>query len=272
MIIDPPRKLGLRAFWGALWDRPRSLMFGAWFTIFPLLLLIPFYLLMSAFVSHQPNHKKISANGLETNAEVIKIATVHNVQINGTNPKRVFFRYTLNGNSKQASMDTLSIDEISDWKPGRLIAIRYLGNEATIPSLEPAYFPFFIFLLVPLLFWLIGLPSLAFCIVGAKNRLKIMKLGVVKKARLLSLAPIYSLPPIYSFAWWFLKTRFEATYVFQDASGNQAFGASLTTDLMLLNEKKKDDEIEILVLPTQETKSLILDAPLLRKLQSARYS
>lgn len=261
MIAEPPRKLGFGVFWSALWDRPRSLMFGAWFTIFPLLFLIPFAIVMSTFTTHQPDHAKISASGLETNAEVVKIETVRNVEINGVNPKRIFFRYSVNGNTKQTSMDTLSIDEVSDWKSGRQITIRYLGDEATIPTLEPADFPDFIFVLMPLFFGIFGLPFLLYSIIGARNKLKIMSLGFVKKARLLSLAPINSI------GMWFLKARFEATYVFQDAKGNEIFGSSLTADLILLNEKKKGDEIEILVLPTQETKSLILDTPNLRRLQ-----
>lgn len=262
MISSPPRKLGFRVFWSALWDHPRALIFGAWFTILPMLFLIPFSIIITATTSHSPNRAKILAAGMETNAEVTRIETIHNEQINGINPRRISFCYQVNGHTNLASMETLSVDETSDWKPGRKIVIRYLGNEATIPSLEPADFPWAIFLLIPLFFGILGLPFLIYCIIHARNKLKVMKLGIVKKAQLLSFAPVVS----FGISWFF-KTRFEVNYVFQSEKGFEVFGKSLTTDLALLNEKKKGDEIEILVLPDQEIKSLILDFPTLQRLR-----
>jgi hypothetical protein len=264
MTSDPPRKLGLKAFWSALCDHPRALIFGAWFTIFPMFILIPVSIMFAATTPHSPNRAKILAAGTETNAEIVKIETIHNEEINGVNPRRISFSFEVNGHTNLASMETLSVDEISDWKPGRQIVIRYLGDEATIPSLEPADFPWVILLLMPLFFGIFGAPFLIYCVVRARNKLKVMRLGIVKKARLLSLAPVASFGMT-----WFFKTRFEANYVFQGEKGGDIFGSSLTTDLALLNEKKKGDEVEILVLPDQEMKSLILDFQTLRRIQAA---
>lgn len=264
MISSPPRKLGYRAFWSALCDRPRALIFGAWFTVFPIIILIPISIIFTAITPHSPNRAKILAAGAETNAEVTKIETIRNEEINGVNPRRISFRYEVSGHTNLATMETLSVDDISDWKPGRQIVIRYLGGEATIPSLEPADFPWIIFLLMPLFFGFIGAPFLIYCIVRARNKLRVMKFGIMRKARLLSLAPAAS----FGISWFF-KTRFEANYVFQSEKGGEIFGSSLTADLALLNEKKKGDEIEILVLPGQEMKSLILDFPMLQIIQAA---
>ena len=137
-------------------------------------------------------------------------------------------------------------------------------NHYTIPSLEPADFPWIIFLLMPLFFGIFGAPFLIYCLVLARNKLKVMKLGVVKKARWLAFAPVASFGTS-----WFFKTRFEVNYVFQSEKGGEIFGNSLTTDLALLNEKKKGDEIEILVLPDQEMKSMIIDFPTLKRIQAA---
>jgi hypothetical protein len=264
MISNPPRKLGLGAFWFSLWDRPRAFMFGAWFTIFPIIFLIPFSIVMSITTPHAPNRAKILASGLETNAEITLITTIHNEEINGVNPRKISFRYIVNGHTNETTMETLSVEETAGWKPGQQIVIRYLGDEATIPSLEPADIPWIIFLLMPLFFGIFGAPFLIYCIARAKNKLKVMKLGVVRKAKLLSLTPVTS----FGLSSSFFKTRFEATYVFNNEKGTEIFGSSLTTDLALLNEKKKGDEIEILVLPGQEAKSLIIDFPTLQKIQS----
>ena len=264
LIPASPRRLGFKAFWFGLWDSPRSLMIGLWFVGFPLVFFLPFsFIMMTAITGHQPNHARLRSAGQEAKAEVVSVETVRNVDINGVNPRRIVFRYEADGRMKQGSMDTLPTDETSDWKPGRQITIRYLGDQATIPSLQPLEFPFFFFLLLPLMFTIFGFPFLLYSIAGARKKLKIMRLGVVKRAKLLSLAPLSSL------GVWFIKQRFEATYVFSGSNGKDVYGKSLTTDLVFLNEKKKGDEIEILVLAPDEQESLVLDAPTLAKLQNA---
>lgn len=202
--------------------------------------------------------------GIQTNAEVTRVETLHNEQINDVNPRKIYFRYFVNGHTNEASMETLSVEETADWKPGQQIVIRYLGDEATILSLEPADFPWIIFLIMPLFFGIFGAPFLIYCIIRARSKLKVMELGIVKKAKLLSLAPVTS----FGMSSSFFKTRFEANYVFQNDKGAEIFGSSLTTDLALLNEKKKGDEVEILVLPNEETKSVILDFPTLKRIQT----
>ena len=263
MIANPPRRLGFKAFWYGLWDSPRAMMFGLWFVFFPLLFFIPFSLAMSKLTPHQPNHEKIRSAGQEAKAEVVSVETVRNVDINGVNPRRIVFRYEVDGRTKQYSMDTMPSEETSGWKPGHQITIRYLDDEATIPSLQPLEFPVFLFLLMSAVFSIIGLPFLLYGILGARRKLSIMRFGIVKNAQLLSLTPLSG------YAGWFVKTRFEATYVFRGSNGNDAYGRSFTTDLVLLNEKKKGDEIEILVLPDNEQRSQILDAPTLAKINTA---
>lgn len=238
-------------------------MFGVWFTVFPMIFLIPFSLVMLATMSHTPNRAKILASGIETNAEVVEIETIHNEEINGVNPRKIFFCYVVNGHTNEASMETLSVEKTADWRPGQQIAIRYLGDEATIPELAPADFPWVVILVMPLFFGIFGAPFLIYCIIGARNKLKVIKFGKMKKARLLSLTPVTS----FGFSSSFFKTRFEAAYVFQNEKGVEMYGSSLTTDLALLNEKKKGDEVEILVLPDQEAKSVILDFPMLKRIQ-----
>jgi hypothetical protein len=238
--------------------------FGLCVVCFSLLFFISFSLLMmSKLTPNQPNHAKIRSAGQEAKAEVVSVETVRNVDINGVNPRRIVFRYEVDGRMKQYSMDTMPSEETSDWKPGHQITIRYLGDEATIPSLQPLEFPMFLFLLMPVVFLSIGLPFLVYGIFRARRKLRVMRFGIVKKAQLLSLTPLSG------YAGWFVKTRFEATYVFRGSNGNDVYGRSFTTDLVLLNEKKKGDEVEILILPDNEQRSQVLDAPTLAKVRTA---
>ena len=54
----PPRKLGLKGFWHALWDSPRALIFGGWFTLFPFFFLT-LALPVTATMPKEPDHAKI---------------------------------------------------------------------------------------------------------------------------------------------------------------------------------------------------------------------
>ena len=88
-----------------------------------------------------------------------------------------------------------------------------------------------------------------------------LRLGRPAKGRLLALAPVQ----VYGCGLPFFKSRFEATYVYTDSSGKDLYGQCLTTDLSLLNEKRKGDELDILILPENERKSVLLDIPALMK-------
>jgi hypothetical protein len=154
-------------------------------------------------------------------------------------------------------MDTLSVDEVADWKPGRQIPIRYLGDEATIPSLEPVEFPLTTFLMLPLNALAIGLPFLLYCGILARKRIGLMRNGILRPARLESLAE--SKPfPLFLFSRS-SRTRATATYSYLGTDGKQIKGTATTSDLLFMNEKTKGEEIEILIDPHQETKSILVD-------------
>ncbi len=208
----------------------------------------------------EPDAVEISAKGQETTAEVTGIKTVENITINEVHPLKVTFHYEANGESRDGFMDTMSVDEVSGWKVGRSIPIRYLGEEATIPDLKPVDFPFFIFKAMIYAFCGIGFVALAYSLAGAFWKVAIMKNGVVRPGKLLAWVPVSS-----RFTW-VIKTRFEMTYSFTGINGKETFGASLTRDLALLNEKKKGDEIQVLVLPDNLKKSLAIDGPILAKI------
>jgi hypothetical protein len=60
-----------------------------------------------------------------------------------------------------------------------------------------------------------------------------------------------------------------ATYTYLDAAGREVLGSAPSRDLTLLNGKKRGDAIDILVLPTDERHSTILDSAAERVLSRA---
>jgi hypothetical protein len=236
------------------------MLYGAWLAFFPVLFLIPFSLVMSRVMPKEVDHVRIRAEGKEATARVVGVETLHNITINGTNPRQVRFTYQADGQVREGSMDTMSVETVAKWQPGQEIVIRYLGNEASVPALEPVDFPFWLFLWAPLPFMAVGVPFLLYAIAGARRQIDILRRGVAAKARFIAFAPVESR------GVRFIKTQFEVSYAYVSQSGEALTGASLTTDLALLNEKKKGDELDILVLPHQENRSLLLDGPRLKKM------
>jgi hypothetical protein len=239
-----------------MWARPRSLVIGLWFTLFPMIF-IPMVFALSAMIPHQADFKKVSSEGQPASGVVTRVDTVYNITINDVHPKAVHFTYAVGGEDRQATMDTMSLDEVADWKSGQPVQIRYLGPDAVIPSLEPLDFPFYLFYFLPFFFAIFGLPFLVYCGIGARQKIQIMKYGVLQQATLLSMTPISS----FGSLGFFLKTQFEAIYSFIGPTGQPLIGKSHTGDLLLLNEKKKGELIDILVVPNRPGWSQILDGP-----------
>jgi len=264
IMLQIPRDTGIRGFWCALWYRPRALAFGAWMTVFPLIFMIPMEAMMKSTFPRQPDHARIQAEGKEASGRVRRVEPVYNTVINGVHPERVLFTYVVDGQTANGSMDTLSVDLVSGWKPGDAITVKYLNGEATIPDLQTAEFPVELFVMMPLVFGILGLPFLIYALAGALRMRRLLRLGEMRRAKL------FSMVPMQSFGMWgamFLKTRFETSYTFEGEGGKVASGSSTTSDLGLLNEKKKGDDIDILVVAGRDNETLIVDCRVRRLLQ-----
>ena len=109
-----------------------------------------------------------------------------------------------------------------------------------------------------------GLPFLLYSAAGALQKWRLYIYGQhSNKAKLISMAPIgtFFIP--------FVKSRFEIHYSFQNSVGQDVFGKSTISDLVLINEKKKGDEIDILYLPNDEKKSCVVDETIMLKIRQA---
>jgi hypothetical protein len=266
MISQPPRQLRSTALWQALSERPQSLSVGILFTLIPFMQSVIFTFVMLPHFQSQ-DFEKIRTSGKAAHGEVTRIEDVPGFSVNGVGPKRVFFRYKADGMERDASIETVSVAEVSQWQKGRLIAIRYLDGRAEIDGLEPVTFPIPIPLMVfgpAATFVLLGFPFLAYGVTGAIRKYRLLRRGVVRPAKLLSCESQFSF-----FLAWRPTARFKATYTYTDSTSRELWGSAPSTDLTLLHQKKKGDEIEILVLPNDERRSTILDSATERALAPA---
>jgi len=191
-------------------------------------------------------------------AELVRIDSNPFMTINDVHPEKMFFQYKIGDSVKIASMATLSVNEVADWKTGRQIPIRYLGDEATIPTLEPVEFPLTVFLMLPLNAMAVGLPFLLYCGIQARQRINLMRNGALRSARLEALVTTKPFT-LFLFLSSSSRTRATVTYSYIGKDNNQITATGTTSDLLFMNEKRKGDGIEILVLPERETKSLVVD-------------
>jgi len=270
VIPDPPRKIGFDALWLAMQERPRSLLIGVVFIFAPFIQVFVFLMAFSPYLGELRN-PAIRSTGTSTRGEVIRVEDVRGFPVDGVQPKIVFFRYQAEGVERERSMTTLSVDEVSRWQKGEPVPVLYNDKGAIIDGLEPAHLPFFGVLMiisvstgVP-----IAVALLVYAILGIRRKYRLLKEGVSRQGKLISfeaLSPFLVPEKLISREFPQLARaestgRFLATYLYLDATGRELRGGASSRDLMLLNGKKKGDEIEILVLPSNERRSTILDGP-----------
>jgi hypothetical protein len=264
VVPVPPRKLGLDALWLAALDRPTSLFIGLLLTFFPLLQL-PFFLFVFRPLLEERNDATIVAQGKPAMGEVLRVDDASNLSINGRRPARVFFRYKADGAEHEGSMLTLSTAEVAKWQKGKPVAVRYLGERATLADLEPAAFPFPAWAMMAALVanGCVGVPILAYAIIGLRWKYRVLADGVARPGKLISFEALSS------FGSWHQWGRFRATYSYTDSAGRDVVGTATSRDLTLLNGKQKGDEIELLVVPADERRSTIIDSAVERTIQRA---
>jgi hypothetical protein len=265
VIPGPPRKLGFDALWLAMQERPRSLFVGLFFTVLPLMQLSVFLLVFDPLFQEEDD-AKICATGEVAQGEVVRVEDVPNLSVNGRHPMRVYFRYKVGGAEREASMLTLSTTEVAKWQKGRPVAVRYLGDRATLADLTPADFPIpraGLVALTLLLNGCFGMPFFVYALIGLRRKYRLLANGIVCQGKLLSFETLSS------FFSWYPTGRFMATYTYLDSAGREVLGSAPSRDLTLLNGKTKGDPIDILVLPTNERRSTILDSSAERALNRA---
>ncbi|GAB4045026.1 hypothetical protein GCM10028774_66150 [Spirosoma jeollabukense] len=198
------------------------------------------------------NFDKIDQNGIEKKAKIVDLRPYYNVTINGENPLRIRYEYSMDGVTKLDRFQTFDLDKTNDMKIGSEILIKVLGNESKIKNLEPYVFPYNIFYLFPLLFFLIGLPFFLYGLIPALREYDLHKNGNIKEGTIISLIDnTSSLRPNAAY-------RILVGYFYLNSNGEKLFGESKVTDYVVMKDIKVDNKLKLFVSGIDETKSCIL--------------
>ena len=241
---------------------PISLI-GFIFTFSSLFILLPFVFFISEFTldSYQKyNLEDIEKYGLEQKAKITNIKSVKNVSINGEHP--LVFNYQYKNNDKIVSdkFQTMDFDKTQNIKIGDEVKIKMFENQSKISGLKPFCFPFYIFYLLPLIFFIIGVIFLLTALRPSLREYNLYKYGIIKDANIISII-LNSGIPLFN-----IGQKISINYYHIGCDGKKVFGKSNTSDYSIINEKKENDKIKVFVSETNESNSCLI--PKLEALQN----
>lgn len=199
------------------------------------------------------NYKEIQNNGENIRGVVINKKENLNITINGEHPTVISYKFKLNDNERFAKYRTLENDKILNLKVNDTINLKYLKGETKIDALEPFSFSIMPFLFIPLPFIIIGIVIIILSLKPYLLERKIIKYGEARKGTIVSIFP-FSGFPITNFGKHVL-----VNYYYFSQTGEKLYGKAKIINLNVLNGKKIDNNIEIVVLKEDELKSTIYD-------------
>lgn len=198
------------------------------------------------------NFERIEQNGTELNAKITNLKSINNVSINGENPLKISYEYSLNGSNKSDNFQTMDFEKINEMKIGNEIKIKAFENESKIQNLEPFSFPFYLFYFLPIIFFITGSIFSSIGLIPVWRDYNLYKNGFVKEGIIISLTPNSGLP-FTNFGQSIL-----INYYYSAKNGQKIFGKSKTTDFSIMIEKKAEDKIKLFVSENDETKSCVI--------------
>ncbi|RAR47329.1 hypothetical protein [Flavobacterium lacus] len=234
--------------------RPFSIL-GIVFVFSSLFIILPSILFMTkSFIEPYEKYdfEKIEQNGTEINAKITDLRPVNNVTINGEHPLRISYEYLENGLTKSDKFQTMDLEKTNAMKIGSEIKIKTFENQSKIQNLESFTFPFYVFYILPLIFFILGSIFSFIGLIPALRDYNLYKNGVVKEATLISMVPNSGLP-ISGIGQSIL-----INYYYENRNGQKIFGKSKTTDFSIMVEKKVEDKIKVFVSENDETKSCLV--------------
>lgn len=234
--------------------RPFSIL-GIVFVFSSLFILLPsIFFMTNSFIEPYQKYdfEKIEQNGTEKNAKITDLRAVNNVTINGEHPLRISYEFLDKGLTKSDKFETMDLDKTNEMKIGNIIKIKTFENQSKIQNLESFTFPFYMFYILPLIFFVLGAIFSFIGLIPVFRDYNLYKNGVVKEATLISMVPNSGMP-ISGFGQSVL-----IDYYYENRNGQKEFGKSKTTDFSILAEKKVEDKIKIFVSENDETKSCLV--------------
>ena len=234
--------------------RPFSIL-GIVFVFSSLFIILPSILFMTkSFIEPYEKYdfEKIEQNGTELNAKITDLRPVNNVTINGEHPLRISYEYLDKGLTKSDKFQTMDLEKTNEMKIGSAIKINAYENQSKIQNLESFTIAFYVFYILPLIFFILGSIFSFIGLIPALRDYNLYKNGVVKEATLISMVPNSGLP-ISGIGQSVL-----INYYYENRNGQKIFGKSKTTDFSIMVEKKVEDKIKVFVSENDETKSCLV--------------
>jgi len=248
-----------------------GIIFGFFGTIQSIAFFFIFQLLLST-----PDLTEVRKRGIETNGEITRIKEVNNTTVNGEHPIRIDFSYDEQGEKKSGSMQTMD-RHVIDWKPGTQTKVKYFNGQALLTEVSPFEFPAFVKYL-PLLgipFTAAGIGCLIISLLAAKRKFGLLKYGEIRPAEFRAVeggmtgreTPVkFGFFQLQMMSQNQIHPRVVVNYAYRDSFDRELIGSSSTTDLTIARDLKRGDPLQILVHPSNEKISMILDTPAERAL------
>ena len=165
---------------------------------------------------------------------------------------RISYEYLEKGLTKSDKFQTMDLEKTNEMKIGSEIKIKAFENQSKIQNLESFTFPFYVFYILPLIFFILGSIFSFIGLIPALRDYNLYKNGVVKEATLISMVPNSGLP-ISGIGQSVL-----INYYYENRNGQKIFGKSKTTDFSIMVEKKVEEKIKVFVSENDETKSCLV--------------
>jgi len=263
--MENKRRVELSVLYKLLKAKRPFAIIGLIFTFLSIFVMFPLILILSATLK-EPYEKydfnAIKENGVEKKAKITDIASINNVTINGLHPDLISYEYNNKGQTISDKFETLDREITKSYEVGKVITVLSYNNQSVIKSLEPFGFPFGMFLIMPAIFLLIGIPFLLIGLIPALKTFNLYKTGIIMDANVVSIESNGGL-----IAFRGQQASFLVNYYFSDSIGGKVFGASSTTDYLILNETKAGDSVKIFVAENNNSKSCLVP-----RLEAAKYN
>lgn len=229
---------------------------GLVFVLSSLFVLTP-ALLVASRAFTQPYERydfdNIRQHGTAAVARITSITPLTNVTVNSEHPLLISYSYPGASGPVADQFQTLELAKASRLQAGNTLNIKMLHQQSVIPSLTPFSFPFKYFFIMPGVFLLIGIPFLLIGFVPTLRDYKLYRHGIAQKAKVLGIST-----RVISTSRLRQQQAFVVSYEYAGVTQPKLQGESLTDDLLLVQEKKFGDPVDIFVSETDETKSCLV--------------
>jgi hypothetical protein len=235
-------------------QKPALLLLGILLTILPAFMLAVFALVISIINTDfkEVDHEKINKQGKIASAKITGIEEQTNITINNEHPIIIYYNYTTEDSSVNATFRTLELDKVSDFTIGDQVNIKYIQDESIITDLKPFRFPLEIVYLITIPFFFAGITAWILLFYHLQKALNLYKYGTVKEAELIAISP-------KSFSIFSsLASSMIIYYKYETTSGQKVFGKSTTNDYAIINTVKPGELIKIFVSSKNEQESCFI--------------